>query len=144
MKKPIVREYGLIKTGVEIPEELHSRLKDASEVTNMTMRDLILKAIAKHLEEIDRGDFSGGVVRDWATHSKDWLSRIESGIKKPKWGKRGTALCPPFPEIAKAMNKGDSILVNLQDAASLRAALYKIGFSSSTRIEGNFIRVWRN
>lgn len=63
--------------------------------------------------------------------------KIESGIPVPS---RKSALF----DVAKRMNKGDSVKVsNYSEAMSLYAWLRKFGKKSSVRKENGYVRVWR-
>lgn len=45
--------------------------------------------------------------------------------------------------LAMEMRRGDSVLVQEDEAASLYAAMRKLGFKSIRRSEGNKFRVWK-
>lgn len=78
----------------------------------------------------------------WKQLTEHYLGKIESGIPIPKPKKDTWA--PPYQEIARAMKKGDSILMeNVKHAQSLRAAIYSKNGAASLREEEGGIRVWK-
>ena len=67
--------------------------------------------------------------------------KIDSGVPIPK--RDGSSRAGKWRLLAMEMRRGDSVLLQKNEAAGLYTAMRKLGFKSIRRSEGNLFRVWK-
>ena len=81
----------------------------------------------------------------WQFHVNSWLGKIEKDQPILRIERRGNFDCVPVPEVATAMEYGDSIVVPARDSEALVAYLYNRLDSKATKryISDSEVRVWK-
>lgn len=81
----------------------------------------------------------------WQFHVNSWIEKIEKDQPILRIERRGNFDCVPVPEVATAMEYGDSIVVPARDSEALVAYLYNRLDSKATKryINDSEVRVWK-
>ena len=81
----------------------------------------------------------------WQFHVNSWVAKIEKDQPILRIERRGNFDCVPVPEVATAMEYGDSIVVPARDSEALVAYLYNRLDSKATKryINDSEVRVWK-
>lgn len=81
----------------------------------------------------------------WQFHVNNWIAKIEKDIPVYRNERRGNFDCVPVPEVARAMEDGDSIVVPARDSEALVAYIYNQMDSKATKryVNDSEVRVWK-